>query len=168
VTPLENGSVKVKLHTPATRHHARPGGGVLSGRSGGGRRVDSSGMESPFSSEVSYLVPLNVPIVNQPPTLNAINNLTINENAGLQTVSLSGITSGATNENQTLTVTAASSNTGLIPNPTVNYTSANTTGTLTFTPVANGYGTATITVTVNDGGTSNNIVTKPSRSRSTP
>ena len=89
---------------------------------------DASGTESPFSSEVSYLVPMNVPIVNQPPTLNAITNLTINENAGLQTVSLSGITSGATNENQTLTVTAVSSNTGLIPNPTVNYTSPNTTG----------------------------------------
>ena len=100
--------------------------------------------------------------------MNAITNLTINENAGLQTVSLSGITSGATNENQTLTVTAVSSNTGLIPNPTVNYTSANTTGSLTFTPVTNANGTATITVTVNDGGTSNNIVTKPSRSRSTP
>ena len=113
-----------------------------------------------FSSEVSYLVPLNVPIVNQPPTLNAISNLTINENAGLQTVSLSGITSGATNENQTLTVTAVSSNLGLIPNPTVNYTSPNTTGNLTFTPVANANGTATITVTVNDGGTSNNIVTQ--------
>ena len=120
----------------------------------------ASGLESPFSSEVSYLVPMNTPIVNQPPTLNAIGNLTINENAGLQTVSLSGITSGATNENQTLAVTAVSSNTGLIPNPTVNYTSPNTNGTLTFTPVVNGNGTATITVTVNDGGTSNNIVTQ--------
>ena len=98
--------------------------------------------------------------VNQPPTLNAIGNLTINENAGLQTVNLSGITSGAANENQTLTVTATSSNTGLIPNPTVNYTSANTTGSLTFTPVTNANGTATITVKVNDGGTSNNIVTQ--------
>ena len=58
----------------------------------------ASGMESPFSSEVSYLVPMNVPIVNQPPTLNAINNLAMNENAGLQTVSLSGITSGAIND----------------------------------------------------------------------
>ena len=120
----------------------------------------ASGMESPFSSEVSYLIPMNVPIVNQPPTLNAINNLAMNENAGLQTVSLSGITSGAINENQTLTVTAVSSNTGLIPNPTVNYTSANSTGSLTFTPVANGSGAATITVTVNDGGASNNIVTR--------
>ena len=120
----------------------------------------SSGLESLFSSEVSYLVPLKVPIVNQPPTLNAINNVVINENAGLQTVALSGITSGATNENQTLTVTAVSSNTGLIPNPTVNYTNAGTTGKLTFTPTVNGNGTATITVTVNDGGTSNNIVTQ--------
>ena len=120
----------------------------------------ASGMESPFSSEVSYLVPMNVPIVNQPPTLNAISSLAMNENAGLQTVSLSGITSGAANENQTLTVTAVSSNTGLIPNPTVNYTSANSTGSLTFMPVVNKTGTATVTVTVKDGGTSNNIVTR--------
>jgi hypothetical protein len=123
----------------------------------------ASGTDSPFSSEVSYLVPMNTPntpIVNQPPTLSAITNLTINENAGLQTVSLSGITSGATNENQTLAVTAVSSNTGLIPNPTVNYTNANTTGSLTFTPATNGNGTATITVTVNDGGTSNSNVTQ--------
>jgi hypothetical protein len=120
----------------------------------------SLGIESSFSSEASYLVLLNVPPVNQPPTLNAIGNLTINENAGLQSVSFSGITSGATNENQTLTVTAVSSNLTLIPNPTVNYTSANTTGTLTFTPAANGYGTTTITVKVNDGGATNNIVTR--------
>src|ERR1700690_3526830 len=53
------------------------------------------GVESRFPSEVPYLVPLNFPIVNQPPTLNTITNLTINENAGLQTVSLSGIPSGA-------------------------------------------------------------------------
>src|SRR5664280_1359269 len=87
-------------------------------------------------------------------------NLTINENAGLQTVNLTGISSGATNEVQTLTITAVSGNTGLIPNPTVNYTSPGTTGTLTFTPVANANGSATITVTVNDGGASNNIVTR--------
>jgi hypothetical protein len=118
----------------------------------------AAGAESAFSSEVSYTVPAAP--ANQPPTLNAIGNLTINENAGLQTVSLTGISSGATNENQTLTVTAVSSNTGLIPNPTVNYTSANTTGSLTFTPVANATGLATITVKVNDGGASNNIVTQ--------
>jgi hypothetical protein len=118
--------------------------------------VDTSGLESDYSTEVSTMV---TP-ANQPPTLNALANLTINESAGQQTVNLSGITSGATNESQTLTVTASSSNTGLIPNPTVSYTSPNTTGSITFTPLAYAYGSATITVTVNDGGASNNITSK--------
>ena len=121
---------------------------------------NNSGEQSPLSSEVSYSVPTNAAAVNQPPTLNPINNLTINENAGLQTVNLYGISSGATNQNQFLTVTATSSNTNLIPNPTVHYTSANTNGSLTFTPVTNAIGSATITVTVNNGGASNSIVTQ--------
>ncbi|MCX8092450.1 MAG: immunoglobulin domain-containing protein, partial [Verrucomicrobiae bacterium] len=57
-------------------------------------------------------------------------------------------------------VTATSSNPALIPNPTVSYTSPNSTGSLTFTPVANAFGTATLTVTVNDGGASNNIISR--------
>ena len=39
-------------------------------------------------------VNLTVTAVNQPPTLNAISNLTTNENSGLQTVNLTGITPG--------------------------------------------------------------------------
>jgi hypothetical protein len=116
------------------------------------------GMESDYSNETSWTAPW--PGGNQPPTLNAISNLTINEDAAQQTVGLSGITSGATNEIQTLAVTASSSDTGLIPHPTVNYTSPNATGTLTFTPVANAYGSATISVTVNDGQATNNTVTR--------
>src|SRR5206468_2947047 len=103
---------------------------------------------------------VTVNAVNQAPTLNPLSNLTITENAGQQTVNLSGITSGATNENQTLTVTASSSNPGVVPNPAVNYTSPNTTGSLTFTPVANASGSATITVTVNDGQAQNNTITR--------
>ena len=65
---------------------------------------------------------INVTPVNQPPTLNAISDLTISEAAGLQTVNLSGITAGPANESgQTLTVTATSGNPSLIPDPTVNY-----------------------------------------------
>lgn len=118
---------------------------------------NDNGDESVFSNEVMHqpLAP-----VNQPPTLDAIANVTINEGAGQQTVNLSGISSGAANETQTLTVTASSSNPTLIPSPTVNYTSPNATGTLRFTPVAFASGTATITVRVNDGGASNNIVTR--------
>ncbi|MDD5141457.1 MAG: Ig-like domain-containing protein, partial [Verrucomicrobiales bacterium] len=119
---------------------------------------DNFGLESPFSNETTYTVPLNA--VNQPPTLNALGNVTINENAGLQTVNLSGISSGAANEIQTLTVTAVSSNPALIPTPTVNYTSANSTGSISFSPAINASGIATISVTVNDGGASNNVVTQ--------
>ena len=118
--------------------------------------VDTSGLESDYSTEVSTAIATP----NQAPTLNALANVTINEGAGLQTVNLSGLTDGSTNESQTLTVTASSSNTGLIPNPTVTYTSPNTTGSIAFTPVAYAYGSAVITVTVNDGGVSNNITSR--------
>src|SRR5882762_931237 len=117
---------------------------------------DTNGIESDYSSEVTVLS--SAP--NQPPTLNTLANVTINENAGLQTVALSGIGSGAANESQTLTVTAVSSNPGLIPNPAVTYASPNATGSLSFTPVAFAFGSATVTVTVNDGGASNNVVSR--------
>ena len=94
---------------------------------------------------------VNVSAVNSPPTLAALSNVTLNEDTGVQTVSLAGISTGATNENQMLTVTATSSIPGLIPTPTVSYTSPNATGSLSFTPSANSNGTAIITVTVNDG-----------------
>jgi hypothetical protein len=118
---------------------------------------DAANIESDFSNETSHTP---VPPPNQPPTLNSLVNRTINEGAGLQTVNLSGITSGAATEIQTLTVTATSSNPGLIPHPTVSYTSPNTTGSISFAPVAYGFGSATISVTVNDGAASNNIVTR--------
>ncbi len=100
---------------------------------------------------------MTVNAVNQPPTLDAISNLTTNENSGLQTVNLSGITPGPANESsQTVTITATSSNPSVVPNPTVNYTNPNATGTLAFTPVTNMFGTATVTVVVQDnGGTAN-------------
>ena len=97
----------------------------------------------------SFTVTVNP--VNVPPTLSPIANMVLNENAGLQTVTMAGISTGATNEIQPLTVTAVSSNPTLIPNPSVNYSSPNATGTLTFTPVTNAFGGATITVSVSDG-----------------
>jgi hypothetical protein len=103
---------------------------------------------------------VNVAPVNQPPTLNPIGDLTLNFNSPAQTVNLGGISSGAANEFQALTVTAISSNPQLIPNPAVNYSSPLATGSLNFTPAAKGSGACVITVTVNDGCTSNNIVTR--------
>jgi hypothetical protein len=119
--------------------------------------VNDGGTSNNIVSQ-SFTVTVNP--VTQAPTLNALANMTIIENAAAQTVSLSGIGSGAPNQVQTLTVTAISSNTGLIPNPTITYTSPNATGSITFAPVTNAYGSASITVTVNNGGASNNIVSQ--------
>jgi hypothetical protein len=85
------------------------------------------------------------------PTLDPITDpAAILEDAGSQSVGLSGITDGDAGT-QTLTVTATSNNTGLVPDPTVNYTSPASTGTLDYTPVADANGSAVITVTVTDG-----------------
>src|ERR1035438_1617545 len=66
---------------------------------------DASGQESPYSAEVSYAVPEP----NPSPTIDPIADVTIGENAGLQTISLSGIIAGQTNDSETLSVTAISS-----------------------------------------------------------
>jgi hypothetical protein len=110
----------------------------------------------------TFLVTVNS--VNDAPTLNAIGNpAAINEDAGQQTVNLSGIGAGG-GESQTLTVTASSANTAVIPHPSVTYTSPNATGSISYTPVANASGSAVITVTVTDsGGTLNGGVNAISR-----
>ncbi len=118
-----------------------------------------AGLESAYSAETAYTVPVtnNAPVIS-PPTLNPISDLTIPENAGPQTVALSGISTGSSNVVQVLSVSALSSNPALVPNPAVSYTSPNTTGTLTFSPAPNSYGVAAITVLVDDGAVSNNSV----------
>lgn len=106
-------------------------------------------------AETSFTV--NVTGVNDAPTITAIANpAAIPEDAPLQTIPLAGISDGDPEASQTITVTAASSNTALIPHPAVTYTSGQATGSLSYTPVANASGSSVITVRVEDnGGTSN-------------
>jgi hypothetical protein len=94
--------------------------------------------------------------VNDRPTLGSVSNIIIDEDAPLQTILLTGIGTGASNEVQFLTVTAVSDKPFLLPNPAVIFTSPNSTGSLAFQPVANSNGVATITVTVKDDGGSAN------------
>jgi hypothetical protein len=118
--------------------------------------VEDAGLDGDLSTSgdnltVSRTFVVTVTAVNDEPTLDALSDLTISEDAAEQTVSLAGITAGG-GETQPLKVTASSSVTGLIPNPVVTYTSADATGSIRFTPVADQSGAATITVTVEDGG----------------
>lgn len=119
---------------------------------------DGGNTGTPGAQTDSDSVGITVIGQNDEPTLNAIPNpAAIAEDAGQQTVNLSGISEGPANESsQTLTITAVSSNTAVIPDPSVSFTEGNTTGSLSYTPVANASGSAIITVTVTDsGGTAN-------------
>ena len=97
---------------------------------------------------------------NRPPTLDGIEDLTLNFNSPAQTLDLSGIGPGSSGEVQKLSVTTSSDNPKLVSSPKVSYRPPAATGTLTFKPAANASGTAVITVTVNDGGKTNNIFTR--------
>ena len=56
-------------------------------------------------------------------------------------------------------ITATSSDTALIPDPTVLYASADVPSSLSFTPVADANGTATLSIQVEDGGPDNDFAT---------
>ncbi|MDQ3393888.1 MAG: Ig-like domain-containing protein [Bacteroidota bacterium] len=111
-------------------------------------RVDDGGATN---NSITRTFQVTVNPINDAPTLNAFTNLNIQGNSSTQTVNISGISSGPF-ENQKLTITASSSNTALIPHPTVIYTSPNATGSILFAPLANQLGTSTITVRVTDEG----------------
>ena len=91
------------------------------------------------------------PIVTAAPTLNALSNVTKCGGTG-GTIPLAGITDGNSGSALPITVTATSSNTAMIPNPTITYTSPNTTGTLAYTITGTPTGTATISVAVTNSG----------------
>ena len=111
-------------------------------------------------STATSVVNITVTPVNDPPTLVAISApAAILEDAGQQLISLSGITAGG-GESQVLTVTATSGNPTLIADPVVTYTSPDSTGSLSYTPVANQSGSALITITVTDGGTGTHTITR--------
>ncbi|GAA4015635.1 hypothetical protein GCM10022408_31230 [Hymenobacter fastidiosus] len=99
------------------------------------------------------------PNQNNPPTLNALPNLTLSEDAGPQTVALSGISNGG-DAGQAVTLTAVSSDPSLVPNPTISYFSPTTTGTLRLQPAPDAFGTCTITVTASDGQSQNGTISR--------
>lgn len=104
----------------------------------------------------SFKIQIAVNPVNDAPTLTAIGTQTMDEDAVVKDISLVGITAGP-NENQTLTLSASSTNANLFETLSIVYTSPQTTGTLKIKPKANAFGSATVTVTVSDDGPSTPI-----------
>src|SRR5207302_11111808 len=80
------------------------------------------------SASSSFRVIVNP--INDAPTLSPIADLITYEDGGTQYVVLSGISSGAANENQILTVTASNGNPALVTNLAVSYFSPDPAGIL--------------------------------------
>lgn len=119
----------------------------------------AGGVESDPSEEFVYTIP-NGGATNRPPTLDPLNDVTLDVNSPPYTVRLSGIRAGSVDGGGALRVTAMSSNPYLVSSPLVSYNSPETTGTITFASLASLTGSAIITVTVEDGQAGNNIVTR--------
>lgn len=92
---------------------------------------------------------LTVAAPNTPPSLSPISSQTLNENTTLGPVGF--VIADAQTPASALTVTASSSNPGVIPNSGITLGGNNENRTFTLAPATNSAGLATITISVNDG-----------------
>ena len=91
--------------------------------------------------------------VNDAPTLDAVDDVNI-ENYGIEhTIDLAGISEGPANEtNQTLTLTLSSDNSTLLSDLAIDYFEGDDVGVLKYTPVTGEDGVANVTVRISDNG----------------
>src|SRR5690606_2716055 len=159
VTVTAVSSNATKNHDPYLRHNRHSATGTITFQPAANQYATGTPVtipvtvtdteDPPLSYSVSFDVTVNA--VNDFPELDALPNISIDEDSGPQTVNLSGISPGPEEGSQSVTITATSNNPTLIPNPTVNY-SGGANGSISFTPAADRSGAAQITVTVTDNG----------------
>ncbi len=111
--------------------------------------LEFGGIDSAIMSfKISVLVD-----INQKPEINIPDDIIINEDAGEQTIQLTGITDGDNgNIDQGVTISASSNNTALVPTPAVTDVQTGGTAILSFTPAKDANGSAIITLTISDNG----------------
>jgi|GEM_PF-2215795 len=112
-----------------------------------------------ISLSLNDSVTITLPVVNNPPSFDPIADQLVNENAPLQSISITNVSPGPSDESgQTVTMSTTSSDPSIVPNPVVSGSGA--TRTLTYTPEANVNGTVTITVIADDGQAENNTYSR--------
>ena len=121
-------------------------------------RIRATDSEALFSEE---FVPVTVSSVNDLPTLGPISNVVFFGGSITEIVPLDGISTGASNEEQTLLVSAVSSLSELLPDPEIVYSSPDATGTLLLKPKDGQFGDVEIVVTVSDSEDMNGEVSVP-------
>ena len=138
-----------------------PSGNISLGGSGANRNINitPAAGESGTSTitvtvddgtdDTSVNFTLTVTAVNSPPTISAISNQSTTENTA--TGSIAFTVGDPDNAVGTLTVSATSSNTTLVPNANITLGGGGANRTIALSPATNQSGTTTITVTVSDG-----------------
>jgi len=128
---------------------------IITDTADGAQHVSTSDLDGDSDPDVLAALKFADAIVwfeqNATPTLDAIADRTLNENAAAHTLDLQGIGDGSS-EGGAVRVSAVSSDASKVQVTTLDYSSPSATGTLTLTPALNALGTATITVTVEDSG----------------
>src|SRR5207245_1965008 len=110
--------------------------------------TDDASAGGPAITTAAQTFTITVTPVNDAPSFTKGANQTVNEDAGLQTVTgwATGINDGDPEVAQTLTFNVSNNNNALFSaQPAVSAS-----GTLTYTPAANANGSATVTVTLTD------------------
>lgn len=113
--------------------------------------TDNGPSGAPHQNTFSSTFQVNVTEVNNAPTLDNIANVTLVEDAGVQSINLSGISAGA-GESQTLSIEVTTDKPALFETLSVNYVSPQPAGTIQLKPAANSNGVATLNVRVVDNG----------------
>ncbi|MAF11382.1 hypothetical protein CMK11_13110, partial [Candidatus Poribacteria bacterium] len=107
---------------------------------------------SAHTNSASQQFAINVTPLNDAPVFAAIDDVTMDEDATPDAITITGVGpgGGADEASQTVTFTATSDREDIVPVPT--FTGSGDTRTLTFSPVENANGAALITVTATDDG----------------
>ena len=113
--------------------------------------IDNGSNALPHRNSYASSFQIEVVEVNTAPTLDAIADMTLLEDAEQQHVTLTGITAGA-GESQELSLSVTSNKPEFFGMLEVVYTSPETTGLLQFKPEADVFGKAQLSVTVTDNG----------------
>jgi len=93
---------------------------------------------------------LTITSVDDPPTMDDVADILLDEGAGEQTVLLTGLSAGPYEPQVITDIIASSFDTSIIPDPEVKYTAPDTEGTLTFTPNPSTTGETTIQIFITD------------------
>jgi hypothetical protein len=157
---LETSAASLTVTRGTSNSALIPAGNIVLGGSGANRTVqvtpalNQSGTASItltvsdglLSSVTSFFVTINP--VNDAPTLAVISDRSTNEDtATVVSLSLGDVDTAATS----LTLSATSSDSALVPVPNIVFSGTGTSRTATITPATNQSGSTTITLTVSDG-----------------